>query len=406
MIVGLGPAGIRDVISFLKFGGPGDGVTLLGDQHKHLKRAICYGASQSGRFVRAFLYSGFNQDEQNRRVFDGMWAHIAGAGVGSFNHRFAQPSRGADPHVNFFYPTFLAPFTDGEEAVPGTGAQDSLLARAKTAGVIPKVFYSNTSYEYWAFAASLIHTTLDGSHDVAPGPDTRIYQFAGSQHVPGPFPPAARGTRYAVNPNDFQWSLRALLLAMNRWIADGTPPPGSRYPRLAEGNLVQRRAVHFPKMVAAELPGYVYQAHQLDFGPEFRSAGLVTVEPPRVGPAYPSLLPQVDQDGNEITGVRSPHVEAPLGTYTGWNFRDAASGAPGVLAGNFGSFFPFARTRKERMAKRDPRLAIEERYRDRAEYLNKVQTAAEGLKTAGFLRPEDAAALVTQAGTLWDALTK
>jgi hypothetical protein len=125
LVVGLGPAGVRDVISFLKFGGPSDGVTLLGDQHNHLKRAICYGASQSGRFVRAFLYHGFNQDEQNRRVFDGMWAHIAGAGVGSFNHRFAQPSRGADPHVNFFYPTFLAPFTDGEQTVPGAAREKS-----------------------------------------------------------------------------------------------------------------------------------------------------------------------------------------------------------------------------------------------------------------------------------------
>lgn len=406
VVAGLGLAGVRDVVSFLKFGGPGDGVTLLGDQHNHLKRAICYGASQSGRFVRSFLYHGFNQDEQNRQVFDGMWAHIAGAGVGSFNHRFAQPSRGADPHVNFFYPTFLAPFTDGEQPVPGTGAQDGLLARVKKAGVAPKIFYSNTSYEYWAFAASLIHTTLDGSRDAAPGADTRIYQFAGSQHVPGPFPPAALGTRYAVNPNDFQWSLRALLLAMNRWIAEGTLPPASRYPRIADGNLVRRQALRFPRRAVAEVPGYVYQAHQMNFGPEFRSRGVVTMEPPQVGAAYPSLLPQVDQDGNEITGIRSPHIEAPLGTYTGWNFRDAASGAPEILAANLGSFFPIAKTRQERLDRRDPRPAIEERYRDRTEYLSKVRTAAEGLTAAGFLRSEDVAGVIAQAGAWWDALTK
>src|SRR5258706_9722319 len=190
---------------------------------------------------------------------------------------------------------------------------------------------------------------------------------------------------------------------MNRWIADGAPPPASRYPRIADGNLVQRPALRFPKMAGVEIPSYVYQAHQLNFGPEFRSAGLVTIEPPRVGAAYPALVPQVNQDGNEITGVRSPHVQAPLGTYTGWNFRDAASGAPQILAGNLGSFFPFARTQKERLARRDPRPSIEERYRDRAEYAGKVRVAAEALAAEGFLREEDLAGVIAQAGAWWDA---
>jgi hypothetical protein len=181
----------------------------LGDQHHHVKRAILFGASQSGRLVRSFLKDGFNRDEKDRQVFDGMWAHLAGAGMGSFNHRFAQPSRGADPHVNFFYPTFLFPFTDVEESDPDTGSREGLLARTEKSGVRPKIFYTNTSYEYWAFAASLIHTSVDGTRDIAPGTDTRIYYFAGSQHVPGPFPPKPLGSRYAANPTDFHWSLRA-----------------------------------------------------------------------------------------------------------------------------------------------------------------------------------------------------
>src|SRR5471030_2553743 len=86
-VAGAGMAAMRDTISFLKYGGAKDEV--LGDQNRYLKRAFAFGVSQSGRFLRTYLYNGFNQDERNRKAFDGIMAHVGGAGRGSFNVRFA-----------------------------------------------------------------------------------------------------------------------------------------------------------------------------------------------------------------------------------------------------------------------------------------------------------------------------
>jgi hypothetical protein len=223
---------------FLEYGG--NDITVLGDQHNYLKRAYGYGASQSGRFLRTFLYYGFNADEKGRKVFDGVLAHIAGAGRGSFNLRFAQPSRDGHPFMNMFYPTDIFPFTDEEETDPETGMTDGLLARAEKAGVAPRIFYTNSAYEYWGRAASLIHTTADGKKD-APIPEhTRIYFFPGGQHGPGAFPPKRNGTANLPNPNPYTYSMRALLVAMNAWVKDSKEPPPSQFPRVADDRLVAR----------------------------------------------------------------------------------------------------------------------------------------------------------------------
>jgi hypothetical protein len=175
---------------------------------------------------------------------DGVIAHVAGGGRGSFNHRFAQPSRDAHPFLNFFYPTDIFPFTDVEQTDAETGQRDGLLTHARQ---VPKIFYTNSSYEYWGRAASLIHTTPDGRAD-APIPDhTRIYSFAGSQHGPAAFPPTRSIGQQQNNPNDFRWAMRALLVAMDGWVRDGTPPPPSVYARISSDILVTPEAVQFPK---------------------------------------------------------------------------------------------------------------------------------------------------------------
>lgn len=176
-VAGLGLAGVRDLVSFLKYGGA---ETLLNEEHASIKRAIAFGVSQSGRFLREFLYDGFNEDERGRKVFDGIWAHVAGAGRGSFNQRFAQPSCDGHVFLNLFYPVDVPPFDD-----------EQLLATARRANVVPKVFLTNGSYEYWGRCASLIHTTMDGKADDPPTANTRIYFFAGSQHTVGTIPPRA-----------------------------------------------------------------------------------------------------------------------------------------------------------------------------------------------------------------------
>ncbi len=186
-IVGLGMAGIRDFISSIKAGAAPSPLQALQPAARH---TLAFGSSQSGRFLRTFLYQGFNRDEKGGRVFDGVWANVAGGGRGSFNHQFAQPSRDARPFFNFFYPTDISPFTDLAQTDPVTGLTDGILVRAQKDGVVPKVFYTNSAYEYYGRALSLMHTTLDGSADAELAPATRLYVMAGGNHGPGNIPPA------------------------------------------------------------------------------------------------------------------------------------------------------------------------------------------------------------------------
>jgi hypothetical protein len=398
-IVGLGPAAVRDLISFFKYGIPAD--TILGDHHDFIKRAYGFGISQSGRFLRTFVYYGFNQDEHGRRVFDGIMAHVAGAGRGSFNHRFAQPSRDGHPFLNTFYPTDIFPFTDLAETDAETGITDGLLAHATPPAAVPKIFYTNTSYEYYGRSASLIHTTLDGAKDAPLAPNTRIYFLTGCQHGPSPFPPQHWDAQNLWNPNNYRWTLRALLVAMDRWVTDGEEPPPSRYPKIGDGSLTTLRAVAFPKVPGVQFPTRIQQAWHVDYGEEFRSAGIVTIEPPKVGSAFPMRLPQVDADGNETAGIRMPATAVPLATYTGWNLRSAEIGAPDELYSMTGSFIPFARTKAERVKSGDPRLSVEERYDNKQAYLDKVQVAAGDLVRERYLLERDVPLVVARASAEW-----
>lgn len=387
-VVGLGPAAVRDYISYLK-------------QQGEVKRAIGFGTSQSGRFLRTFLYYGFNADESGKRVFDGVWAHVAGGGRGSFNHRFAQPSRDVQPRRNLLYPTVMFPFTDDPES--DGPITDALLARAVKDRVVPKIFYTNGSHEYWGRSASLIHISVDGKKDIAPSHDTRIYYFAGTQHTANS-PPARTATQNLTNPMDYRLAQRALLLALNAWVTDGTAPPESRIPRVGEGELVPSASVKFPKIPGISVPESNHGFH-LDFGPEFRTKGIVTFEPPKVAAAFPALVPQVDADGNETTGVRLPDQRVPLATYTGWNLRAASLGAGGTLVNEIGSMIPFALTKAEREASGDPRPSIQERYKGLDEYLGRVEVAAKLSVREGFLLERDVTLAVSKARQRWTSIT-
>jgi hypothetical protein len=407
VVVGLGLAAVRDFISFLKYGSPGVREPDPGGDWTRLQRAIAFGSSQSGRFLRTYLYQGFNEDERNRQVFDGVWSHVGGGGRGSFNHRFAQPSRDARPFFNFFYPTDIFPFADAEQTDPETGRQDGLLTRARKSNTIPRIFNTNSSYEYYGRAASLIHTTLDGSRDVAPDPKTRIYSIAGGSHGPGRFPPGKNGTQNASNANDYTWTMRALLVAMQQWVEKGVEPPASQYPRVSDGQLVPLASVQFPKVPGVAFPTRMHSALRVDYGPEFLSKGIISVEPPKVGKPFSMLVPQVDPtDGNEIAGIRLPVVRVPLGTHTGWNLRHPEIGAPDELFSMVGAYIPFATTRAERTKAGDPRPSMEERYKDRQDYLDRITAAANDLARAGYVLTRDVPAIVEQAQSQWDFYMK
>ena len=370
-LVGLGPAGIRDFVSRLKYGSFDE----LSIPEGAINHALAFGISQSGRFLRTFLFYGFNEDEASRKVFDGVVAHVAGGGRGSFNHRFAQASRDAHPFINFFYPTDIFPFTDLPQADFQTGTNDGILAFQKPEHH-PKVFYTNSSYEYWGRAASLIHTAIDAREDAPIAKTTRVYSFAGTQHGAARFPPQRTLGQQASNPMAYHWSMRALLLAMDRWAKGGDEPPSSRYGSIEDGTMVAPEDLGFPAIPGVETSSRIHKAYRADYGPEFRNDGIVSNQPPVIGRAYPMRVPAVNDDGNETVGIQMPEHTVPLATYTGWNLFNAESGPTDVLSSMQGSYIRFPRTEKERKLKDDPRPSIEERYGNRERYLGMVAEAA------------------------------
>ena len=396
-VAGVELAAVRDFLSYLKYDPQASAP---------VRRVYAVGISQSGRFLRHLLYQDFNADEQGRQVMDGVIAHVAGAGRGSFNHRFAQPSRDAQPLSSIFFPTDVFPYTDLPETDPETSETAGLLDETSKSHTAPKIFFTNTSYEYWGRAASLIHTSADGMKDVTPGENGRIYFLAGLQHFSVPFPPqkSAAGSDLASqqkpNPNPVQWFWRALITDMDQWVKEGTPPPPNTYPRTADNTLVPLSKWTFPKIPGVNTPHESNLAYRLDFGPQWKS-GIISNEPPKAGKAFGVLVPQTDADGNDLGGVRLPELQVPLATYTGWNLRDPSIGAPDLRLSFFGSFIPLARTAAEREKSGDPRPSVGERYASREQYMGKFGEAAMKLVHDRFLLREDLAAVLERGEREW-----
>ena len=398
-VVGTGLAAVRDVISWLKY----DDSTNAAPR---IRWGIAYGVSQTGRFLRHFVYQDFNVDERGRTAFDGVFAHTAGAGRGSFNHRFAQPSRDAQPYSTFFYPTDVFPFTSPIEADPVTGLRDGLLAHADRAH-LPRIFYVDGGHEYWGRAASLTHTSADGSTDVGFLPNERRYVISSVQHSsPGAWPPAP-GTRlagtdaYRGDPNDQRLALRALLVSLVGWVKDGAAPPASKYPTLATRTLVAPTAVAFPTIPGLPMARHPHDVFRLDFGQRFRTQEIVDIEPPKLGAPYPVLVSQVDSIGNDLGGIRTVELRVPLATYFPWQLRTGYPAAQDRLVSFQGTFVPLPRTEVERQRTGDTRPSIERLYGSEQVFLSRVDDATRALVAERFLLPDDVPTARARMEDVW-----
>lgn len=394
-VVGTGLAGTRDLVSFFKH--------ERGEENPHpgIRWAIGWGVSQTGRFLRHFVYQGFNADESGRKVFDGILDQVGGAGRGSFNHRFGQASRDALQHFNILYPVDMFPFTDGVEVDPETGGEGGLLRRAQASGTVPKFFHILTNSEYFNRGGSLTTTDPAGVRDASILDTSRVYFIAGAPHIVGRFPPAPNPDpafvgRAPMNPLQYDAVVRALFRAMVLWVAEGALPPESAYPKIAEGTLASPDRASWPAIPGFEIPREPQTPHRLDFGPEWEQ-GIVAYEPPRVGKAFVVLVPAVDEDGNDRAGIRLPEIEVPLATHTGWSYRDPSIGAPDRLASEIGSYLPFPRTREERERRRDPRRSLEERYPSETAYIGAIADSALRLVQNRYLLVEDLEEIVSRA---------
>jgi Alpha/beta hydrolase domain len=416
VVAGAGFAAIRDFASWSKYSH---------DALARVKRVYGEGISQNGRFLRDYLYQAFNGDEDGHMALDGILAHVAGAGRGSFNYRFAQPSRDAQPTSSVYFPTDVFPFTDLPEtdiAVSTSKVRAGLLDRVIAERNAPKIFFSNTSYEYWGRAAALIHTVPDpdrgsySTHVVAAGmidaeisPSVRIYHFTGLQHFSGPFPPE-KGTgdlfgRQPQSPLPIKYFWRAMIANMDAWVRDNTEPPPSSYPLITDRNLVPLDKYAFPKIPGINLPHEANEALRIDFGPDWRK-GILSRQPPMLGQPFPVLVPQVDADGNERDGIRLPEYAAPLATYAAWNLRDPSIGAPDQRVAFEASWIPFPKTAADRQRTGDPRKSIEERYKSKEFYLRHYSNALDQLIKDRWILSEDRDAVLERGVQEWDFATK
>ena len=425
IVQGLGLAGIRDLLSFLKHEGSAKnplwsrntsptrerGVSANSkgeDEGKPslarrvgLWRAYGFGVSQSGRCLRQFLYDGFNADESGRQVFDGVIPHVAGGGLGFFNHRFASPTRHNGQHDNHLFPADQFPFTYGDETDPFTGREDGILHRDRARGTVPKVMHTQSSSEYWHRSGSLVHTDPLGQRDAKLPVEVRVYCFGGTQHgAGGGVAAAAPGNGQLIgNPADYRPLLRALLTSLDEWVRTGKEPPVSAHPRIADGTLVGWRESEsgWHGIPGVRYPEVIQQPEHLDRGPEFYRFRRSSIEPPISRGSYIVNVPKCGTDNNELGTLLLPAVAVPVATYTSWNTRNRSIGAEGEMLGLQGGYIPFVKTKSESEKLGDPRPALLERYRDFDDFRTQYRAAVDRGVEQRTLLAEDVVELMKLA---------
>ncbi len=398
LVLGIGFAATRDIVSFFHHTAKDNPVA------GRVRNVIAQGVSQSGNFIKTFVHLGFNQDEANRIVWDGANDHIAGRQL-AMNIRFAVPGGAASLYEAGSEP----PLWWGTYADVTRGRKPaSMLDRCAKTKTCPKIFETFGSAEFWGLRMSPNLLGPNAEVDIPLPANVRRYYFPGTTHGGGrggfatDAGAAPTPCDLPNNPNPQAESMRALILALTDWVTKNAEPPASVYPLLAKGDLVrpEHRAMGFPRIPGMPLPDQLINPlYDYDYGPAFDYAnlsGVFTQQPPYIKRILPMLVPRVDADGNETSGVASALHRAPLGTYLGWNVTRTGF-YKGRVCGFAGGFLPFAKTKAERIASGDPRPSLEERYGDHAGYVAAVKKAIEELQRQRFLLPEDAARILKQA---------
>ena len=369
IVAAAGMAGIRDLLSYLRNN------PLAGTPAP--QRASIFGISQSGRLIQTMLLRGLNVDEDGRAVFDGAFIHVAGGGKGGFDYRFAMPTRHFSMLEDHIYPTDFFPFTTVPTREPVTGAEGArpgsctrarggaeTVLREQLIGILEprRLAHRDRSRRRTRFAAG-----AGGAHLYDRRRATLCRRAARARHLrqlrqhPQPLPCNAR---FAPR--------------VRRWVRDGTEPPPSTYPRIADGTLVTLAAQRgtFPRIADFRLPESNLRPPRLDLGARFETERVADQVPPVMGEPFVTLVPRPDADGNDQGGISPPELRVPLGTRTGFNTRNDAAGFPWATGRWDGSFLPFARTEAERQAAGDPRPSLEARYAGRGAFEAKVRSAA------------------------------
>ena len=407
LLAGLGLAATRDFVAFLRHAASDDSGTanpLGGD----VQYTFTWARSQPARYLNDFQTLGFNEDEDGRRVFDGIENWVGGASGVALNYRFAQTARTERNRQNHFYPEAVFPFAHPVLQDPVSGKTGGRSERCRASGTCPKVFEINSANEYWVKAGSLLHTDTKGN-DLPDPENVRFFLIAGAQHGAGDASRTGSCQQFQ-NPTAHAPVLRALLVALDAWVTGDIAPPESRVPRGSDGTavlaspqpatvtgVVPQADLGFPDIPGLAYTGVITTRYLFDFGSRF-DEGVITHTPPTFidRPTYPAFVSKTDADGNEVAGIRLPPVAAPVATTTGWALRGEGYGLGDGCEGA-GMYIPFPRTRSERLASGDPRLSLEERYRTHDGYVEAVTNAARRLMQERLLLEEDVQRYINEA---------
>lgn len=420
--LGVGFAAWRDVGQFFKTS-RADDVGTPNPVAGMITYSIGRGVSQSGNFLRGWLHLGFNQDESGKQVHDGLWPIIAGRRI-ALNFRWAQPDGVLELYqAGSEGPQWWLPEPDKVRDLPAVG----LLDRCSKSKTCPKIMEHFGSAEVWALKLTPEWIGTDAKRDLPLPSNVRRYYIGSSNHgggvggfnssLPGVGLPlegaTCPGNNYGTgvlpsNPVPHTETVNALRVHFRNWVMKGVEPPPSRWPRIADGTLVpaNKNAMAFPSLPQLRStipePDFIMPVIDYDWGKDFNpvdGSGVISNSPPPIRQVLNMHAPKVDKDGNELGSVPVVLLDAPLGTYLGWNVT--AGGVRPFHAGQIcnyvGGMIPFARTAEERLANKDPRLSLQERYGSHEGYVIAVRKAVERAQAEGFLLPEDGLSLIRAA---------
>jgi hypothetical protein len=398
---GLGLAMIRDFNSFLRYATEDDSHhpnPLAGN----VTRIYTETSSQPARTLNDFVHLGFNQDESGRKVFDGMLQWIAAGDGLNMNFRWSQTKRTNRNRQDLLYLEGLFPFANPTTYDPVSGQTDGRYKKCSETNTCPLAMEFYSANEYWVKAGSLMSTDPTGKYDLPDQPEARLYLLSSKQHGGAGNPTSKGSCQQFLNPLDSAQVQRALWEDMDAWSTKGTAPPPSRVPRLDDGTLVLPPDPALTNFLYVGIPGVTYTGlkttrYRFNYGPNFYTTFVPTINPPAItppyednpanGPIYPSYVPKVDSDGNDIAGIRLPELTVPLATYTGWALRSGVWANDGCEAS--GQYIPFEATKAERIAAGDARPSVEERYPSFAMYRAAVMNAIDELVKQRFVLCED-----------------
>lgn len=407
LVAGLGLAATRDFVSFLRYA-QADDFGYANPLANDLQFTFAFAVSQPARYLNDFQTLGFNADEKGKRVLDGIENWLGGASGVGINFRFAQPGRTERNRQNHLYPEAIFPFAFPVLSDPFSGQKTGRLASCLLNNTCPKAFEINSSNEYWVKAASLLHTDMQGND--LPDPDNvRFFLISGTQHGSGNA--TSRGIcQQLQNPTKAEPALRALFIALDEWVTRGIQPPESMVPRRSDNNsapafpkegsetgTVSQEALGWPDIPGVTYNGLITTRYNLDFGNSL-AQGILVNNPPVVKgrPVYPNFVSRVDKDGNELAGIRLPPVSVPVATLTGWALRREGF-AENEGCESAGQYIPFRITKEERLATKDPRLSLQERYGSHEDYVNEIRKSAQKLMSQRLLLKQDVQKYIDEA---------